>query len=59
MPVLHGRRSFISAVASLAGVAAAQSASAQGVSPTANRLQGNSNSLISTLRSASQVRRFR
>ena len=41
MPVFHGRRSFISAVASLAGVAAAQSSAAQGVSQTPNRLQGN------------------
>ena len=40
MPVIHGRRSFISAVASLAGVAAAQSAAARGVSQTANRPQG-------------------
>jgi len=39
MPVFHGRRSFISAVASLAGVAAAQSA--QGASQTPSRLQGN------------------
>jgi len=39
MPSLHGRRSFLSAVASVAGVAAAQSASAQ--SPSPNRLQGN------------------
>ena len=41
MPVIHGRRSFISAVASLAGVAAAQPSAAQGVSQTPNRLQGN------------------
>jgi len=40
MPVIHGRRSFISAVASLAGVAAAQPAAARGVSQTANRPQG-------------------
>ena len=40
MSVIHGRRSFISAVASLAGVAAAQS-SAQGVSQTPNRPQGS------------------
>lgn len=41
MPVIHGRRSFISAVASLAGVAAAQSSAAQGVSPAPNRAQGS------------------
>ena len=41
MPAIHGRRSFISAVASLAGVAAAQPATAQGVSQTPNRPQGN------------------
>ncbi len=40
MPVFHGRRSFIFAVASLAGVAAAQPSAAQGVSQTPNRLQG-------------------
>jgi intracellular sulfur oxidation DsrE/DsrF family protein len=38
---MHGRRSFISAVASLAGVAAAQSSAAQGVSQTPNRPQGS------------------
>jgi len=37
MPAIHGRRSFISAVASLAGVAAAQPSAAQ----TPGRLQGN------------------
>lgn len=41
MSVIHGRRSFISAVASLAGVAAAQSSAAQGVSQTPNRPQGS------------------
>jgi intracellular sulfur oxidation DsrE/DsrF family protein len=41
MPAIHGRRSFISAVASLAGVAAARPSAAQGVSQTPNRLQGN------------------
>jgi hypothetical protein len=41
MPAIHGRRSFISAVASLAGVAAAQPSAAQGVSQTPNRPQGN------------------
>ena len=41
MPVIHGRRSFISAVASLAGVAAAQPSAAQGVSPTPTRPEGN------------------
>ena len=41
MPAIHGRRSFISVVASLAGVAAAQPSAAQGVSQTPNRLQGN------------------
>jgi intracellular sulfur oxidation DsrE/DsrF family protein len=40
MSVIHGRRSFISAVASLAGVAAAQSSAAQGVAQTPNRPQG-------------------
>ena len=40
MPVIHGRRSFISAVVSLAGVAAAQPSAAQGVSQTP-KLQGN------------------
>ncbi len=41
MTVFHGRRSFISAVASLAGVAVAQPSAAQGASQTSNRLQGN------------------
>ena len=41
MSVIHGRRSFISAVASLAGVAAAQPSAARGVSQTPNRLQGS------------------
>ena len=41
MSVIHGRRSFISAVASLAGVAAAQSSAAQGVAQTPNRPQGS------------------
>jgi hypothetical protein len=41
MPVIHGRRSFISAVASLAGVAAAQPSAAQGVAQTPNRQQGD------------------
>jgi intracellular sulfur oxidation DsrE/DsrF family protein len=41
MSVIHGRRSFMSAVASLAGVAAAQSSAAQGVSQTPNRPQGS------------------
>ena len=40
MSVIHGRRSFISAVVSLAGVAAAQPSAAQGVSQTP-KLQGN------------------
>jgi hypothetical protein len=41
MSVIHGRRSFISVVASFAGVAAAQSSTAQGVSQTPNRPQGS------------------
>ena len=41
MPAIHGRRSFISAVASLAGVAAAQPSAAQDVSPTPTRPVGN------------------
>ena len=40
MPAIHGRRSFISVVASLAGVAAARPSAAQGVSQTPNQLQG-------------------
>ena len=40
MRFFHGRRSFLSAVASVAGVAVAQSAAAQGPSQTPNRLQG-------------------
>jgi hypothetical protein len=41
MRFFHGRRSFLSAVASVAGVAVAQSSAAQGVSQTPNRPQGN------------------
>jgi intracellular sulfur oxidation DsrE/DsrF family protein len=41
MRVFHGRRSFLSAVASVAGVAVAQSSAAQGLSQTPNRLQGS------------------
>ena len=41
MSNIHGRRSFISAVASLAGVAAARPSAAQGVSQTPNRPQGS------------------
>lgn len=41
MRFFHGRRSFLSAVASVAGVAVAQSSAAQGVSQAPNRPQGN------------------
>ena len=41
MRILHGRRSFLSAGASVAGVAVAQPSAAQGPSQTPNRLQGN------------------
>jgi len=40
MPAIHGRRSFLSAVASLATVAASQSSSAQAASQAPNRPQG-------------------
>lgn len=41
MPFFHGRRSFLSAVASVAGVAVARSSEVQVPSQTPNRLQGN------------------